>query len=101
MINMDNIKSVMIMLGFITTLTSTAFIIDNRYVHASEYNQLKTELEQTQELNESMLSDFMKKQRVQTLSDLIFDIQIKGELTPIDKARLDRYKRELDYIQRN
>jgi hypothetical protein len=99
--NLEKIKSASIILAFITTLTSTAFVIDNRYVHANEFNTVKEELEETKKMNRALLDDFMKQQRIATLSDLIFDIQIKGDLTPVDRARLDRYTRELEYLQRN
>ena len=96
---LDSLKSVSAMVGAVGVIVSTAFVVDNRYVHASEHEQVVEELNELKSTAMGVLEEYTKQQRIQTLTDLVFDIQIKGELGPVDKARLDRYTRELDYLQ--
>lgn len=71
-------------LGGIVVITSTVVGIDSRYVHAGEFKREVGEVQQ-------QIKDIRKKQ----LDDELFKLEFKSQKSDLDRALIERYKREL------
>lgn len=82
-------------------LFSAFTTIDDRYAHATETTQRFTTVEKTQTQVQQQIDVAVKRIRRQQLEDYIFTYDFKVQnksATPLDKALLERYKRELSTI---
>ena len=100
--NETQVKYIATLVGMAVAVITTVFTLDARYVHADELQQFKTEHAQAiqQVSRDSQLQVITL--RKQMIEDKVFEITlIKPEKrTDIDRARLDKYQRDLDEIHR-
>ena len=102
---MDIIKNNPVKIGVSTisalaVIITTAFAIDGRYVHADDFN--KEQLNQTTQLKQlrveqRLMIDGLRKKQIE---DNLFALEFKEQKTQLDKALIERYKRELDSIDK-
>lgn len=71
-------------LGGLAVITSTIIGFDSRYVHAGEFKREVGEVQQ-------QIKNIRKKQ----LDDELFKLDFKSQKTDLDRALIERYKREL------
>lgn len=95
------IKENLALIGWVgsalVTLASTAIAIDARYARAEEVQKFKAE--QNQAIYQTGISQAISidKLRKDSLEDKIFEIEAinPAKRTDIDRAKLERYKRQL------
>ncbi|MBE0438290.1 MAG: hypothetical protein IBX57_00790 [Gammaproteobacteria bacterium] len=87
----ENLKKITAALAVIGSVTGGAALIDDRYALAKDV-----------EANKAEIRSVATEIRVQTLSDKIFELKIKGDenLNNVEKAMLHRYQNELDYLKK-
>lgn len=69
-------------------LLGAFLVVEERYAHKEEVLKVQTEVTYN-----------LKQSRIETLVDRIFELNLKEEKTMADKAMLDRYNKELQYIR--
>jgi hypothetical protein len=70
--------------SIITITISVLMFADGRYAMASET---------------TAIHDDIKQLRIRTIEDELFDLESIAEKSPIDRAKIERFKRELENIQ--
>lgn len=82
----------------------TAFTtIDDRYAHADEFSQRLTNVEKSQQTVQIQIQSAVNQMREKQLEDYVFTYEFKvqtRQASPLDRALLERYKRELQTLQR-
>lgn len=89
-------------IGALSIILGAAFTIDSRYVHAGDLVQMK-QAQDKQFRQQSLESQVtVNELRKQMLEDKVFEIQLipPQKRTDVDRARLDKYMRDLDSITR-
>jgi hypothetical protein len=89
-------------IGALSIILGAAFTIDSRYVHAGDLAELKKEHSRAiqQQTVDNQVS--VNELRKQMLEDKIFEIQLipPQKRSDADRARLDKYTRDLDGISK-
>jgi hypothetical protein len=84
----------------VVMVISTAFTVDSRYVHAEDFKQQSMQhtiqMKQYRVEQRLMIDDLRKKQ----LEDKLFELEFKDKKTQLDIALIERYKRELDSVEK-
>lgn len=94
----DSVKTIASAIAIVTFIVTTGFTIDNRYALAGDLDKVTQTLDQTKKETKALLNDHFKQQRIEALRDKIFDIQVKGAPSDVDRARLTRYQYDLNLL---
>lgn len=91
--------SINLLVSVATVVLSAWLFLDNRFAHAGDVTDLKQiQLQQFKELKDSQ-EQGQRNLRKQMVSDKVFELQLKAQPNQVDKALLDRYKRELEQLK--
>lgn len=91
--------SVSLVVSIVTVVIPAWLFLDNRFAHAGDVTDLKRiQLQQFKELKDSQ-EQGQRNLRKQMVSDKVFELQLKPQPNQVDKALLDRYKRELEQLK--
>jgi hypothetical protein len=91
--------SINLLVSVATVVLSAWLFLDNRFAHAGDVKDLKQiQLQQFKELKDSQ-EQGQRNLRKQMVSDKVFELQLKPQPNQVDKALLDRYKRELEQLK--
>ncbi len=91
--------SISVFISVAAVVVPAWLFLDNRFAHAGEVKDLKQiQLEQFKELKLSQ-EQGQKSLRRQMVGDKVFELELKPQPNQVDKALLDRYKRELEQLK--
>lgn len=102
--------SVSLVVSVITVALPAWLFIDNRFAHASDVNGIKqAQLADIKDIKQMQLAQFKELKenpeqtsrvlRKQMVSDKVFELELKHINNAVDRALLERYKRELETLK--
>jgi len=91
----DNpIKSALSIMASIAAVVVFIWSIEGRYVSAADFSQYQKRQEQFQHQQQETINSFQRRQIDNELFELEFKVN-NGEATPLDRAKIQRLKRQL------
>ena len=96
----ENLGTLSVIGTCVVALIAGVITVESRYAHAEEVKALKevagANLRQMR-IEQSIGLDTLRKQSVE---DKIFDLRLKEKPTQVERAMLDRYKEQLEEVNR-
>lgn len=91
--------SVSVVASLVAAVIPAWLFLDNRFAHAGDVKDVRQlQIDQFKQLKESH-EQTRKDLRRQMVEDKVFELQLKPQPNQVDKALLDRYKRELEALK--
>lgn len=91
-------KSALSILTSIATIVLFVWAVEGHYVRAADFSQYQKRQEQFQLQQKEALKSFQRQQLDNQLFDLEFKVQ-NGTATPLDRAKIERLKRQLQELR--